>query len=261
MRGSGDPHPDHLTGSDPPYAQNTTSSGPGVWVQRPHGPRWSVSQLLIPSPWRWGSIHRDGHGPNGNGDGGLCRCGPWCTPPPSPPCSPSTYHHPIPPIPSLGAHGHHAIWLMTANGPPPISVIQTSGSSSAMAWIHPYPSVHHPSVHPYAMAVGSIRREGHGANGTRDGGPYTTRAHTTTSITTTYGCGHHHADTAMHLHSSWRYRGHQLTPPIPPTPVLAYPYTHPLVSSLWMSTRNGWYGDQWLWGGHPYGPATTCRPY
>jgi len=241
-----------------------------------------------------GSIHRDGHGPNGNGDGGLCRCGPWCTPPPSPPCSPSTYHPPIPPIPSLGAHGHHAIWLMTANGPPPISVIQTSGSSSAMAcirpypsvhhplriptpwrwgayggramvlmvlgmeghtlpwptpppapplrmevatttplrtipsslcaspwhhggqhhngptpilviqtsgsssamaWIHPYPSVHHPSVHPYAMAVGSIRREGHGANGTRDGGPYTTMAYTTTSTTTTYGGGHHHATT------------------------------------------------------------------
>ena len=38
-----------------PSAQNVTSSGPGVWVQRPHGPRWSVSQLLIPSPWWWGA--------------------------------------------------------------------------------------------------------------------------------------------------------------------------------------------------------------
>ena len=88
---------------------------------------------------------------------------------------------------AIRAHGHHAIWLMTANGPPSISGIQTSGSSSAMACIRPHPSVHHPSVHPYAMAVGSIRREGHGANGGRDGGPYTTMAHTTTSTTTTYG--------------------------------------------------------------------------
>ena len=81
------------------------------------------------------------------------------------------------------------------------------------------------------MAVGSIRREGHGANGTRAGGPYTTMAHTTTSTTTTYG------------------GGHQLTAPIPPTPILVYPYTHPLVSPLWMSTRNGWYGDQWVRAG------------
>jgi len=35
---------------------------------------------------------------------------------------------------------------------------------------HHQPSSHHPYAHPYAMAVGSIRREGHGANGTRDGG-------------------------------------------------------------------------------------------
>ena len=121
-----------------------------------------------------------------------------------------------------------------------------------MAWIHPYPSVHHPSVHPYAMAVGSIRREGHGANGTRDGGPYTTMAHTTASTTTTYGCEHHHADTAMHPHSSWRYCGHQLTPPIPLTPVLVYPYS-PLASMLSMGTskatgRRLCSGRPWLRG-------------
>ena len=144
MRGSGDPHPDHLTGSDPPSAQNTTSSGPeGLGPETPWAPVVCIP-AAHPVTMVVGSIRRDGHGPNGNGDGGLCRCGPWCAPPPSPPCSPSTYHHPIPPIPSLGAHGHHAIWLMTANGPPPISVIQTSGSSSAMACIHPHPSVHHP---------------------------------------------------------------------------------------------------------------------
>jgi len=94
---------------------------------------------------------------------------------------------PLRAIPSLGAHGQPPIWVMTAYGPPPIPVIQTRGPHPAMAWIHPYPSVHHPSVHPYAMAVGSIRREGYGANGTRDGGPYTTMALTTTSTTTTYG--------------------------------------------------------------------------
>ena len=94
---------------------------------------------------------------------------------------------PLRAIPSLGAHGQPPIWVMTAYGPPPIPGIQTRGPHPAMAWIHPYPSVHHPSVHPYAMAVGSIRREGYGANGTRDGGPYTTMAHTTTSTITTYG--------------------------------------------------------------------------
>ena len=102
---------------------------------------------------------------------------------------------PLRAIPSLGAHGQPPSWVMTAYGPPPIPVIQTRGPHPAMACIRPYPSIHHPSAHPYAMAVGSIRREGHGANGTRDGGPYTTMAHTTTSTTTTYGGGHHHATT------------------------------------------------------------------
>jgi len=54
------------------------------------------------------------------------------------------------------------------------------------------------------------------------------------------------ATAAIHPHSSWWYRGHQLSAPIPPTPILVYPYTHPLVSMLWMSTHNGWYGDQWV---------------
>ena len=94
---------------------------------------------------------------------------------------------PLRATPSLGAHGQPPVWVMTAYAPPPIPVIQTRGPHPAMACIRPYPSVHHPSAHPYAMAVGSIGREGHGANGTRDGGPYTTMAHTTSSISTTYG--------------------------------------------------------------------------
>ena len=113
---------------------------------------------------------------------------PWPTPPPAPPLRMEVATTtPLRTIPSslCASPWHHG--GQHHNGPTPILVIQTSGSSSAMAWIHPYPSVHHPSVHPYAMAVGSIRREGYGANGTRDGGPYTTMAHTTTSTTTTYG--------------------------------------------------------------------------
>ena len=78
-------------------------------------------------------------------------------------------------------------------------------------------------------------------------------AHTTTSITTTYGCGHHHADTAMHPHSSWRYYGHQLTPPIPPTPVLVYPYSHLLASMLSMgiSRAMGKEGYTYWWSSLP----------
>ena len=157
-----------------------------VWVQRPHGPRWSVSQLLIPSPWWWGAYVGMATAPMVTGMEGYAGAG----------HGPHHHHHrhalhllttSHTTNTAIRAHGHHAIWLMTANGPPPISVIQTSGSSSAMACIHPHPSVHHPSAQPYAMAVGSIRREGHGANGGRDGGPYTTMAYTTTSTTTTYG--------------------------------------------------------------------------
>jgi len=47
------------------------------------------------------------------------------------------------------------------------------------------------------------------------------------------------ATTAMHPHSSWRYRGHQLTAPYPSPPVLAYPYGHPQTTTLWMSTSSG----------------------
>ena len=53
------------------------------------------------------------------------------------------------------------------------------------------------------------------------------------------------ATTAIHPHSSWRYRGHQLTAPIPPTPILVYPYSHPLASMLSMGISKAWYGDQW----------------
>jgi len=110
---------------------------------------------------------------------------------------------PLRAIPSLGAHGQPPIWVMTAYGPPPIPVIQTRGPHPAMAWIHPYPSVHHPSVHPYAMAVGSIGREGYGANGTRDGGPYTTMARTTTSTTTTYGGSYYCYTSPQLMAVSW----------------------------------------------------------
>ena len=114
-----------------------------VWVQRPHGPRWSVSQLLIPSPWWWGAYVGMATAPMVTGMEGYAGAG----------HGPHHHHHrhalhllttSHTTNTAIRAHGHHAIWLMTANGPPPISVIQTSGSSSAMACIHPYPSVHHP---------------------------------------------------------------------------------------------------------------------
>ena len=186
MRGSGDPHPDHLTGSDPPSAQNVTSSGPGgLGPETPWAPVVCIP-AAHPPPWRWGAYVGMATAPMVTGMEGYAGVGHGVH-----------HHHHRHALHLLTtshttntvirAHGHHAIWLMTANGSPPISVIQTSGSSSAMACIHPHPSVHHPSVHPYAMAVGSIRREGHGANGGRDGGPYTTVAHTISSISTTYG--------------------------------------------------------------------------